>query len=91
MDLLESAPRTIHEALEAHARDVYTILEPTPEDFQLARELLLHDPGLGLRGPDALHLAIARRHHETLHTLDRTLLGCAHALGIPATHAGILE
>lgn len=90
MNLLEVDPHVIHEALEAHVRDLYVVLEPASEDFRLARGFLLHDTSLGLRGPDALHLAIAVRHDEVLHTLDRTLLECAHALGVPATDAGVL-
>ena len=91
MNQLQGDARAIADALEEHARSIYTILEPTGEDYEVARALLLHDPHLGLRGPDALHLAIAKRHGETLHTLDRTLLDCAAALRIPATDAGILS
>ncbi len=91
MDQLEGDPRLIVDALEAHARDVYVILQPDLEDFHAAREYLLHDPRLGLRGPDALHLAVANRHGETLYTLDRQLLECAIALGVPSTDAGLLE
>lgn len=91
MSILEGDPHTIQEALDEHARHVYVVLEPTTEDYQLARSLLLTDPGLGLRAPDVLHLAIAARHQEPLYTLDRTLLACANALGLPATSGGILE
>jgi hypothetical protein len=38
---------------------------------------------LGLRAPDALHLAIARRLDATLVTLDRRLTTAAHELGVP--------
>ena len=37
---------------------------------------------LGLRAPDALHLAIARRLDATLVTLDRRLAAAAGELGI---------
>jgi len=37
---------------------------------------------LGLRAPDALHLAIARRLDATLVTLDRRLADAAHELGV---------
>ena len=37
---------------------------------------------LGLRAPDALHLAIARRLDATLVTLDRRLMAAARELGV---------
>lgn len=88
MDQLEGDLRVIVGALDAHARDVYVIIQPDLEDFEAARELLLRDPWLGLRGPDALHLAIAKRYEETLFTLDEKLLACALALGIAAADGG---
>lgn len=90
MKRLEGSANDVARELDAHARSIYTVFEPTKEAYELARALLLHDPQLGLRGPDALHLAIVARHGETLHTLDRTLLACATALGVPATDAGVL-
>lgn len=91
MKQLEGKANDVARELDAHARTIYTILEPATDDYELARALLLHDPQLGLRGPDALHLAAVTRHGETLHTLDRTLLACATALGIPATDASVLR
>lgn len=91
MNQLEGDPRLIAATLETHARNVYVILHPDSQDFRIARDLLLHDLRLGLRGPDALHLALVKRHAETLYTLDLKLLECAQALGIPATDAGVLE
>ncbi|MCE3290313.1 MAG: twitching motility protein PilT [Caulobacter sp.] len=38
---------------------------------------------LGLRGPDALHLAIAAEHGAELCTMDRPLARAALALGLP--------
>jgi hypothetical protein len=38
---------------------------------------------LGLRAPDALHLATARRLDATLITLDRRLATAAQEMGIP--------
>jgi predicted nucleic acid-binding protein len=90
MKQLEGDANDIARELDRHARSVYVMLEPSAEEFELARALLLHDPQLGLRGPDALHLATVTRHGETLHTLDRTLLFCATARGVPATDAGVL-
>ena len=44
---------------------------------------------LGLRAPDALHLAIARRVDATLVTLDRRLARAAGDLGIEADIPGV--
>lgn len=89
MKRLKGSANDVVRELDAHARSVYAVLEPATEEYELARALLLHDTQLGLRGPDALHLATAVRHGETLYTLDRTVLACAHALGVPATDAGV--
>ena len=67
----------------------YEVLTPQSTDYSLTRQLILHDPNLGLRGPDGLHLAIASRCKLTLYTLDKTLLKAAHALNIEADNAGI--
>ena len=83
-------PRVVGDELLAHTASVYTVLDVKPVAFRSTRDLLLYDPSLNLRGPDALHLAIVRRNDETLYTLDRKLLDCAAALGIPATNAGLL-
>lgn len=91
MNHLEGDPRHIVATLEAHARSVYVIFHPDSQDFQVARELLLHELRLPLRGPDALHLAVVLRQAETLYTLDQKLLECAQVLGIPATDAGVLD
>lgn len=66
----------------------YLLLTPTAEDFREAARLLL-EMSTGLRGPDALHLAIAKRRGATLYTLDQTLLRAAATLGVPASDAGI--
>jgi uncharacterized protein len=39
---------------------------------------------LGLRAPDAVHIAIARRLDATLVTLDRRLAAAARELGVAA-------
>ena len=66
----------------------YLLLKPTAEDFREAARLLL-EVSTGLRGPDALHLAIARRRGAILYTFDQTLLRAAATLGVPASDAGI--
>lgn len=78
--------------LAAFTEDMHSsadVTEPTRADFTEATNLLLHDPSLGLRAPDALHLAIVHNRNLTLYTLDQTLLHAAQALGMPATDADI--
>ena len=67
----------------------YRLLTLASEDFQEATRLLLPQTNLGLRGPDALHLAIVKRRGLILYTLDKPLLRAAEALGVPASDAGI--
>jgi hypothetical protein len=55
-----------------------------PADFLLA-SMLVRRFELGLRAPDALHLAACRRGDHTLVTLDRRLAGAAEALGVRVT------
>jgi len=52
-----------------------------PADFQLAT-LFLRRFELGLRAPDALHVAICRRERHRLVTLDRRMMLAATKLGI---------
>jgi predicted nucleic acid-binding protein len=75
---------------EQDARDAMLVIEPVRADFTLARELLLREPGVGLRTPDALHLAIAGNRKLMLHTLDSGLLNAAKVHGVFATNADIL-
>lgn len=69
----------------------YQVLTPTEADFREATRLLLPqtDVRTGLRGPDALHLAIVKNRDLLLYTLDQPLLRAAQTLGIPASDAGI--
>lgn len=82
---------TATSVLNRFSQDVrfYQVLTPTNGDFQEATRLLLSRTDLGLRGPDALHLAIAKRRELTLYTLDKPLLRAAETLGVPASDAGI--
>ena len=54
-----------------------------PFDTRLATQYL-HRFELGLRLPDAIHLAVCRRLGMTIVTFDRRLLTASAALGIPA-------
>jgi len=62
----------------------YFMIMPTVEDFELATQLLQHHH-TGLRGGDALHLAISKNHDaECLYSLDRGLVKAASSLKIIA-------
>lgn len=58
-----------------------------PEDVRMADQIV-RAFDLGLRAPDALHLATAQRLNARLITLDRRLLRAASALGVEATAPG---
>ncbi len=66
----------------------FTVLLPGPEAFDLARQYLARYES-GLRGGDALHLAIARTHRATaIYSLDRVLIKAGDLFGLPVS-AGI--
>lgn len=91
--LEELAQQNAEETMRLFAQDAQEtmlILEPVRADFTLARDLLLKNPDLGLRTPDALHLALAGNHQLSLYTLDKTLLRAARTLGLEADDAEIL-
>jgi len=83
-----SAALVADEQLDVFLRRSSTVFLPTIDDFDLARRYLSHH-GTGLRGGDALHLAIAaNRGVEAIHTLDKTMMKAGATLGLPMS-AGI--
>lgn len=82
--------RRVREALDAHLGRGLERLAIVEHHFDLAAELLLHRPQLGLRTNDALHLAVAADYRETLMTLDQTFLSAARSLGFDASDADAL-
>lgn len=82
--------RRAQQALDAHLGRSLERLAFAAHHYDLAAELLLRRPASGLRTNDALHLAVAADHGETLMTLDRRLLHAAHTLGLDASDAGLL-
>ena len=85
--------QSVETTLRLFVQDAHTamrLVEPVRRDFTLARGMLMR-PALGLRTPDALHLAIAANRNLTLYTLDKTLVRAAQAYGVTATSAGILD
>jgi len=90
MGHLAGDPGRVHQALQAHLGRGLERLGIAERHHDLAAELLLHRPQLGLRTNDALHLAVAADHDDTLMTLDRRFLRAARALGFDASDAGLL-
>lgn len=74
------------EALAAYARfcDESFLLLPAGDRHLRAAARIVDQYALGLRGGDALHLAICADYGATLCTLDERLLQAAPALGVPA-------
>ena len=90
MGVLRQRQAEIHiEALTEDIRHSYQPLDVNEDDYALAANLLFRDPLLGLRGPDALHLAIVGNRSLALYTLDQTLIKAALALGYEATDKGV--
>jgi uncharacterized protein len=58
-----------------------------PEDVRMADQIV-RAFDLGLRAPDALHVAMAQRLNARLITLDRRLMRAASALGVEAISPG---
>lgn len=67
MGSLQGSPRVITALLDENVKSVYTVVSPIETAYRPAQSLLLRDTGLGLRGPDALHLATAARHDFMIH------------------------
>ena len=61
----------------------FSLLLPQPEDYSRAVDLLA-DAGSGLRGPDAMHLAIAANHGASrILSLDKKMILAGKSLGLP--------
>ncbi len=70
---------------ESLIEERFTVILPEVRDFDLARRYLAQ-PETGLRGGDALHLAIAaNRNAERILTLDRGFMRAGAMLGLPAS------
>jgi predicted nucleic acid-binding protein len=74
----------IHGELEVFRRERLSLVEPCGADFEQACGWLVQREDLGLRGGDALHLAVAHRHGLEMVSADQTLVAAAPHLGIKA-------
>jgi len=80
----KASARKLLEEFDALAEESLHVLIPAAPDFGLARDFVA-DFATRLRGPDALHLAIARNNDaEEILTLDADLLAAAKVLKIKA-------
>lgn len=70
---------------DAIIAESFTILLPGAEAFDLARHYIARHES-GLRGGDALHLAIARTYRATaIYSLDRVLISAGALFGLPVS------
>lgn len=67
--------------------EIFEVFPIQTADFHTAADLCAR-PDLGLRGPDALHLAIARRLGLGLATFDSRMADAARRLGIALVDFG---
>jgi uncharacterized protein len=66
----------------------FIVLLPSAADYELARNYLFNF-ATGLRGGDALHLAVAANcRADTVYSLDKTMIAAGKILGLPVS-AGI--
>jgi predicted nucleic acid-binding protein len=63
----------------------FIVLLPSANDYELSRNYLLNF-ATGLRGGDALHLAVAANHRaEAIYSLDKTMIAAGKILGLPVS------
>jgi predicted nucleic acid-binding protein len=63
----------------------FIVLLPSANDYELARNYLFNF-ATGLRGGDALHLAVAVNHRaEAIYSLDKTMITAGKILGLPVS------
>ncbi len=79
------AARSAEKRFEVTVANSFTVFLPSAADFDLAKEYL-GNFSTGLRGGDALHLAIAANQNaETIHSLDKRLIKAGTMLNLPMT------
>jgi predicted nucleic acid-binding protein len=84
-DAAAAADATFEDLLER----TFSIVLPDANDFTQAKTFLA-DHSSGLRGGDALHLAIAKnRGARMIYTLDKRMIAAGKSLGLPVSTGGI--
>ena len=88
--LKETTARETAARFETLIEESYEVLTPRSDDYDLAREYLLHFQA-GLRAGDAIHLAVAKNNGvNILLTLDQGMLKTGRLLKLPVS-LGIRE
>jgi predicted nucleic acid-binding protein len=73
----------IEDAFDLLAAESFTVVTPTPHDFERAKQYLRRYE-TGLRSGDALHLAIASNQNaQSIYSLDVGLVRAGQMLGLP--------
>ena len=81
--LAEQAAREVDMRFEAAMAQSFLIVLPNRNDFDLCKRYL-GQFDTGLRGGDAMHLAVAANHGaQMICTLDKKLLRAGKMLGLP--------
>jgi len=80
-DLTPQEASAAFAAIDAFARNLDAAIETTAADLATATALVRR-LDLRLRGPDALHIAIAQRLGATLFTFDQRMAEAATVLGV---------
>lgn len=76
-------------AFKEDMRRSFLLLTPTQKDYELALSFILRQ-GSSLRGPDALHLAVAANSGaNAIYSLDVKLIEEANVLGLSASDGGV--
>lgn len=85
-NLMDDDARSAKAKFEAVIGEAFVVLLPDIEDFALATKFIEHHQ-TGLRGGDALHLAIAaNRNLRKIFSLDRAFVKAGRILGLPVDH-----
>ena len=83
IDIGEVQAHDIINKFEAMVENFFEVLVPKQADFDQAREWL-RSFQTGLKGPDALHLAIAKNNHvEAIYSLDKKMIKAGKILDLP--------
>lgn len=89
-ELSQGLTKTIWQAFEQDVKNSFHLLELSRQDFTYASDVLLKVPKSGIRGADALHLAVVYHQNAELYTLDQLQQTIAQSLGLRASNAGVI-
>ena len=90
-ELSQALALQVMASFEQDLKSSLIVIEPIKQDFEVAGLLTLKNPAQGLRGADALHLAVAVSKNLPIYTLDKTFIRAATELGYSASDAGVLS